>query len=103
MRVNGELADVAMKLGDAGEAFFVMRTENFVPEDLRTSPLALAPHDDQLIGDDKQPNAGKMQDLRLASPLLGVKTSDAIMTQSKRDGFSSPYDAANFDFDKEMA
>lgn len=29
-----------MKIGEAGEAFFVFETENHVPETLRTSPLA---------------------------------------------------------------
>jgi phosphatidate phosphatase PAH1 len=29
-----------MKIGEAGEAFFVFETENHVPEELRTSPLA---------------------------------------------------------------
>jgi phosphatidate phosphatase LPIN len=29
-----------MKIGEAGEAFFVFETENHVPEELQTSPLA---------------------------------------------------------------
>src|SRR5436190_1978983 len=38
--VNGKVVDFPMKIGEAGEAFFVFETENHVPEELRTSPLA---------------------------------------------------------------
>jgi phosphatidate phosphatase LPIN len=39
-RVNGELQDYAMKLGEGGEAFFVFETSAAVPIDMQTSPLA---------------------------------------------------------------
>jgi len=39
-RVNGELQDYAMKLGEGGEAFFVFETSASVPLELQTSPLA---------------------------------------------------------------
>ncbi|KAJ9656128.1 lipin Ned1 [Neophaeococcomyces mojaviensis] len=38
-RVNGEKQDYAMKLGDAGEAFFVFETHSEVPPSMQTSPL----------------------------------------------------------------
>ncbi|EPX72832.1 lipin Ned1 [Schizosaccharomyces octosporus yFS286] len=38
--VNGQLTDFNMKLGDGGEAFFVFATENAVPKELQTSPIA---------------------------------------------------------------
>ncbi|CAG8539098.1 15829_t:CDS:2, partial [Acaulospora colombiana] len=38
--VNKQAVDVPMKIGEAGEAFFVFETENVVPEELQTSPLA---------------------------------------------------------------
>ncbi|KAJ7632102.1 Lipin/Ned1/Smp2-domain-containing protein [Mycena rosella] len=37
--VNGHTIPFDMKIGDAGEAFFVFETEDDVPEDLITSPL----------------------------------------------------------------
>ena len=37
--VNGKLIPFNMKIGDAGEAFFVFETEGEVPDDLITSPL----------------------------------------------------------------
>lgn len=37
--VNGQQIPYHMKIGDAGEAFFVFETEGEVPEDLITSPL----------------------------------------------------------------
>ncbi|CAI2163136.1 14769_t:CDS:10 [Funneliformis geosporum] len=38
--VNGNVVDFPMKIGEAGEAFFVFETENRVPKELQTSPLA---------------------------------------------------------------
>src|SRR5271156_1379538 len=38
-RVNNEKQDYSMKLGEAGEAFFVFETTDEIPEDLQTSPL----------------------------------------------------------------
>ncbi|KZT05643.1 LNS2-domain-containing protein [Laetiporus sulphureus 93-53] len=37
--VNGDLVPFPMKIGEAGEAFFVFETDEDVPEDLVTSPL----------------------------------------------------------------
>ncbi|KLO19940.1 LNS2-domain-containing protein [Schizopora paradoxa] len=37
--VNGQPIPFSMKIGDAGEAFFVFETEGEVPEDLITSPI----------------------------------------------------------------
>ena len=37
--MNGQQIPYYMKIGDAGEAFFVFETEGDVPEDLITSPL----------------------------------------------------------------
>ncbi|KAF9436119.1 hypothetical protein BGZ76_004770 [Entomortierella beljakovae] len=38
--INGRTVDFPMKVGDAGEAFFVFETEQDVPEEFATSPLA---------------------------------------------------------------
>ncbi|KAF9173406.1 hypothetical protein BGX21_010361 [Mortierella sp. AD011] len=38
--INGHIVDFPMKVGDAGEAFFVFETEQEVPEEFATSPLA---------------------------------------------------------------
>ncbi|CAG8491026.1 2602_t:CDS:10 [Ambispora gerdemannii] len=38
--VNGKLVDFPMKVGEAGEAFFIIEMENEVPHELQTSPLA---------------------------------------------------------------
>ncbi|CAG8805083.1 11849_t:CDS:2, partial [Gigaspora rosea] len=40
MTVNGQVVDVPMKIGEAGEAFFVFETDKMVPEEFQTSPLA---------------------------------------------------------------
>ncbi|KAF9159344.1 hypothetical protein DFQ26_006622 [Actinomortierella ambigua] len=39
MTVNGRVVDLPMKVGKAGEAFFVFQTELDVPEEFATSPL----------------------------------------------------------------
>ncbi|KAI9594226.1 Lipin/Ned1/Smp2-domain-containing protein [Syncephalis fuscata] len=40
VRVNGELTDFQMKLGDQGEAFFVVASDMPVPAEYTTSPIA---------------------------------------------------------------
>lgn len=37
--VNGESIPFNMKIGEAGEAFFVLETDEDVPDELLTSPL----------------------------------------------------------------
>lgn len=37
--MNGESIPFNMKIGEAGEAFFVLETDEDVPDDLLTSPL----------------------------------------------------------------
>lgn len=39
MFVNGQLVPFSMKIGDAGEAFFVFETEEEIPDNLVTSPI----------------------------------------------------------------
>jgi len=41
VRVNGELTDLQMKVGEAGEAFFVNETDDPVPSEYATSPIPL--------------------------------------------------------------
>ncbi|KAF9183413.1 hypothetical protein BGZ51_004031 [Haplosporangium sp. Z 767] len=45
VRVNGEVIAFPMKVGDAGEAFFVLETDDYVPDEFVTSPIA-GPADD---------------------------------------------------------
>ncbi|KAG0006626.1 hypothetical protein BGZ65_005898 [Modicella reniformis] len=40
VRVNGEAIPFSMKVGDAGEAFFVLETNDYVPDEFATSPIA---------------------------------------------------------------
>ncbi|KAG0362007.1 hypothetical protein BGZ54_008822 [Gamsiella multidivaricata] len=40
VRVNGEVIPFPMKVGDAGEAFFVLETNDYVPDEFATSPIA---------------------------------------------------------------
>ncbi|TBU47240.1 LNS2-domain-containing protein [Dichomitus squalens] len=40
--VNGQLVPFSMKIGEAGEAFFVFETEEEIPENLATSPILQA-------------------------------------------------------------
>ncbi|KAG2135740.1 Lipin/Ned1/Smp2-domain-containing protein [Suillus bovinus] len=50
--INGSPIPFSMKIGDAGEAFFVFETEEDIPEDLVTSPLlSPTPEPGELQGD----------------------------------------------------
>lgn len=40
VRVNGQAIAFPMKVGDAGEAFFVLETDDYVPDEFATSPIA---------------------------------------------------------------
>ncbi|KAG0283337.1 hypothetical protein BGZ96_012292 [Linnemannia gamsii] len=40
VRVNGTVIAFPMKVGDAGEAFFVLETDDYVPDEFATSPIA---------------------------------------------------------------
>ncbi|KAG0295980.1 hypothetical protein BGZ97_004665 [Linnemannia gamsii] len=40
VRVNGNVIAFPMKVGDAGEAFFVLETDDYVPDEFATSPIA---------------------------------------------------------------
>ncbi|KAG0179954.1 hypothetical protein DFQ28_002064 [Apophysomyces sp. BC1034] len=42
IKVNGDVVPYLMKVGEAGEAFFVFETEHEVPEEFQTSPLMVA-------------------------------------------------------------
>lgn len=50
MLVNGHAIPFNMKIGEAGEAFFVFETNEDVPEDLMTSPILQATSPSDLGG-----------------------------------------------------
>ncbi|KAI0796995.1 Lipin/Ned1/Smp2-domain-containing protein [Abortiporus biennis] len=64
--VNGKLVPFPMKIGDAGEAFFVFETDENVPEDLVTSPLLEA----------TQPGQSNAQGQPAPTGRFGAKESD---------------------------
>eukprot|EP00126_Sphaerothecum_destruens_P002379 Sdes_comp15821_c0_seq1m4893 len=49
IEVNGEETDLNMKLGEAGEAFFVLESKGNVPKELLTSPLPTPASDVALV------------------------------------------------------
>lgn len=65
-----------MKIGDAGEAFFVFETDEDVPEDLITSPILLPTHPEAEASTQRATIAGdedrvSRQDIKLEVPDLG--------------------------------
>lgn len=76
--VNGQEIPFSMKIGDAGEAFFVFETNDDVPEDLITSPIISA----MKLGH----SSGDMQ-----SDLSGTKT------EGGRDDYKTEPDFFNLD------
>ncbi|TKA53096.1 hypothetical protein B0A53_03976 [Rhodotorula sp. CCFEE 5036] len=64
--VNDERIPFHMKVGETGEAFFVFETEDDVPADMQTSPLA-GP-----LSDDGRSDAGEPEPLDLDAPAMDV-------------------------------
>ncbi|KAI8591384.1 Lipin/Ned1/Smp2-domain-containing protein [Geranomyces variabilis] len=60
--VNGEQQDLLMKLGEAGEAFFVVETENPVPSEYATSPIQHAQDTSNVTMDPFDLNAGDAEE-----------------------------------------
>ncbi|KAG1735729.1 Lipin/Ned1/Smp2-domain-containing protein [Suillus paluster] len=61
--VNGSPIPFSMKIGDAGEAFFVFETDEDIPEDLVTSPLlSPTPEPGELQGDFERGRSGAQPD-----------------------------------------
>ncbi|KAI9489466.1 Lipin/Ned1/Smp2-domain-containing protein [Zychaea mexicana] len=52
IEINGQVIPYMMKLGEAGEAFFVFETEHEVPEEFQTSPIMQAEEETQ---EDEEP------------------------------------------------
>ncbi|KAJ8086959.1 lipin Ned1 [Marasmius tenuissimus] len=77
--VNGRPIPFDMKIGEAGEAFFIFETDDDVPDDLVTSPLLKAT-DEALPGDDLDLDSGKqaegVQDEQLESDYLDLDATD---------------------------
>ncbi|KAF9651772.1 LNS2-domain-containing protein [Thelephora ganbajun] len=69
LTVNGKHIPFNMKIGEAGEAFFIFETAGDVPEELITSPLLEATRSPDIQREDAQPgrfgaNEGRDQDVR---------------------------------------
>lgn len=96
--VNGTPIPFSMKIGDAGEAFFVFETEEDIPEDLVTSPILSAtkttPQDDiptVSLGKSPQvpPVAPKIPEPEFLD--LNAGLSDRVSTLRKRgQSYSAP-------------
>ncbi|KAG0345849.1 hypothetical protein BG004_002940 [Podila humilis] len=76
VRVNGQVIPFAMKVGDAGEAFFVLETDDYVPDEFATSPIAGPSDDSELAPVDYFDLNGQQQHLQLQQQLQG---EDALL------------------------
>ncbi|KAH0840282.1 Lipin/Ned1/Smp2-domain-containing protein [Lanmaoa asiatica] len=96
--VNGSPIPFSMKIGDAGEAFFVFETEEDIPEDLVTSPILTAtkttPQDEipsVTLGKTPEvpPDAPKMPEPEFLD--LNATLHDRVSTLRKRgQSYSAP-------------
>ncbi|KAI0080626.1 LNS2-domain-containing protein [Panus rudis PR-1116 ss-1] len=77
--VNGKLIPFAMKIGEAGEAFFVFETDEDVPDSLTTSPVLAATKPGQSNAQ-AQPEAGR----------FGAKSGEEDTSQSQRTSSQEP-------------
>ena len=76
-KVNGIKQDYAMKLGDAGEAFFVFETTDEIPASLQTSPLVSPASSPKVPNDDVALSLGEPEYLDLE------KNGDAVSDGAK--------------------
>ncbi|KAJ4330773.1 lipin Ned1 [Didymella glomerata] len=98
-RVNGELQDYSMKLGEGGEAFFVFETSASIPADMQTSPLASPTASPEQKPTDTPPD----QMLEDPEPLdLDLASVDSTLRRRGRMSMSVPpsdmqYNEADFE------
>ena len=96
-RVNGIKQNYAMKLGDAGEAFFVFETSNDIPEALQTSPLsspATSPQTTSFENSEAteltEPTPLDITDSRKSSSTPELVASDGGVTIARRESSAPP-------------
>lgn len=86
--INGKLIDIPMKVGEAGEAFFVVESNNPVPSEYATSPIITAA--DPLIDTD-------FQNFQLSEP--GTPLIDSYNQLGGRAAVESPIKDLTLDQD----
>ena len=106
MYINGNPVPFSMKIGDAGEAFFVFETEGDIPEDLVTSPILSATNTTPQE-DIPSVTLGKSPEMLPAAPKipepefldLNAVLPDRISTLRKRgQSYSAPQTPLQADF-----
>ena len=81
-KVNGVKQDYAMKLGDGGEAFFVMETWNEIPSSFQTSPIGSpAASPPTLAGRDPSPSTS-LQEPSFLDIATGETSKDADLLRA---------------------
>ncbi|KAI8923021.1 Lipin/Ned1/Smp2-domain-containing protein [Entophlyctis helioformis] len=93
--VNGKPTDLEMKVGDAGEAFFVVEAENPVPSEYATSPiqLALSPQEEPI----EQFSLNDARSARSSSPEPPVLMASEMGTGATTQGSSHRHVRASSD------
>ena len=81
MLVNGQEIPFHMKIGDAGEAFFVFETDGEVPQDLITSPILEA----QKLDEDREHDAASRFGARHSPEQLMQNGSPSNRREEKLD------------------
>ncbi|CAG8487680.1 7634_t:CDS:10 [Ambispora leptoticha] len=84
--VNGKLVDFPMKVGEAGEAFFIIEMENEVPHELQTSPLA---GPTQPLSSEEEPDFLDIGESRARSPKEPIADRVESFVASVQSGSSS--------------
>ncbi len=84
--VNGHAIPFNMKIGEAGEAFFVFETDEDVPEDLMTSPILQATNIDS--GSRAAAGGGEQKTGRFGAkdePMIDGDTNDIVGGEEERE------------------
>ncbi|KAI9015046.1 Lipin/Ned1/Smp2-domain-containing protein [Gaertneriomyces semiglobifer] len=89
--INGQKTNLLMKVGEAGEAFFVVETENPVPSEYATSPIQ-----HPQVGD------GSMEELDLNAVAISDEQSPAVISElaSSDNRFAAAYPSPDLDKDR---
>lgn len=85
IKINDEVMPYVMKVGEAGEAFFVFETEHEVPEEFQTSPIMSAVEENKSDEEPPYLDIGESKDHEKAQSQSMDEASNS--PQSENDGF----------------
>ncbi|CDH49213.1 lns2-domain-containing protein [Lichtheimia corymbifera JMRC:FSU:9682] len=87
IKINEEVMPYVMKVGEAGEAFFVFETEHEVPEEFQTSPIMSAIEENRSDEEPPYLDIGESKDHEKAQSQSMDDANNSPKSASESDGF----------------